>query len=304
MLIEKKILESERNSVYVKSTEGSYLTGTVEQNKNVFDKYPELIKEKFNALVDMLISLGLDTVAEDLANRYTIGQTDDLVETETNNLVEDVSIDLTTGAITITKKDGTFKTIDTALEKVPASFELIEENDQYYLKVTNVDGTSTQTEVTNLMNQYSFSEGTTVRFSTTKSGTTTTVSAEIVDKSITLSKLADEVSSYINESVSSIRNDRTIVEGIKVEILDASQTVTQNTQTAQASAFNAQTSENNAKAYEASATESARLAAQYAQEAKNYRDEAGEIAGGDFVTNDAMVSYVDSVMKVDDSAEV
>ena len=47
MLIDKKILESERNAVYVKSTEGSRLAGTVEQNKNVFDKYPELIKEKF-----------------------------------------------------------------------------------------------------------------------------------------------------------------------------------------------------------------------------------------------------------------
>ena len=317
MLIDKKILESERNAVYVKSTEGSRLTGTVEQNKNVFDKYPELIKEKFNALVDMLISLGLDTVVEDLADRYTISQTDELVETETNTLVEDVSIDLTTGAITITKKDGTFKTIDTALEKVPASFELIEENDQFYLRVTNVDGTSTQTEVTNLMNQFTFSDGTTVRFSTTKSGTTTTVTAEIVDKSITLSKLADEVTSYINESVASVRADRTVVEGIKVEVLNASQTVTSNTQIAQTSATNAQTSETNSKTSETNAAESARLAAQYAQEAKNYRDDAGEIVGGDFATKTdlsnavsdlvsetAMQEYVDSVMKVDDSTEV
>lgn len=293
MLIEKKILESERNSVYVKSTEGSYLTGTVEQNKNVFDKYPELIKEKFNALVDLLISLGLDTVVEDLADRYTISQTDELVEAETNTLVEDVSIDLTTGAITITKKDGTFKTIDTALEKVPASFELIEENDQFYLRVTNVDGSSTQTEVTNLMNQFTFSDGATVRFSTTKNGTTTTVTAEIVDKSITLSKLADEVTSYINESVASIKADRTAVEGIKVEVLNASQTVTQNTQIAQTSATNAQTSEDNSKASETAAGENARLAAQYAQESKNYRDEAAEIVGGDFATK----QYVSDAVK-------
>ena len=265
----------------------------------------------------MLISLGLDTVVEDLADRYTITQTDELVEAETNTLVEDVSIDLTTGAITITKKDGTFKTIDTALEKVPASFELIEENDKYYLRVTNVDGTSTQTEVTNLMNQFTFSDGTTVRFSTTKSGTTTTVTAEIVDKSITLSKLADEVTSYINESVASVRTDRTAVEGIKVEVLNASQTVTQNTQIAQTSATNAKTSETNSKTSETNAAESARLAAQYAQEAKNYRDEAGEMAGGDFITRTEfseatadlvsetdMIDYVDSVMKVDDSTEV
>ena len=304
MLVEKKILESERNSVYVKSTEGSYLTGTVEQNKNVFDKYPELIKEKFNALVDLLISLNLDTVVEDLANRYTISQTDELVEAETKTLVQDIDINLTTGAITIQKKDGTSTSIDTALEKVPATFELIEESDKYYLKVTNVDGTSTQTEVTNLMNQFTFSNGATVRFSATKNGTTTIVTAEVVDKSITLSRLADEVTSYISESVSSVRTDRTIVEGLKVEILDASQTVTANTKIVQESAAGAKTSETNSKTSETNAAESARLAALYAQEAKNYRDEAGEIAGGDFVTNDAMKEYVDSVMKVDDSTEV
>ena len=59
-LKEIKIKNSERNQVFVKSTEGSRLTGTVEENKNVFDKFPQLIMDKFNQLVEDLISLGVE----------------------------------------------------------------------------------------------------------------------------------------------------------------------------------------------------------------------------------------------------
>ena len=70
-LIDNKILESERNSVYVKSTEGDRLVGTVQENKNVFDKYPELIRSKFNELIDLLITCGVDDLAANIADRYT-----------------------------------------------------------------------------------------------------------------------------------------------------------------------------------------------------------------------------------------
>ncbi len=305
-LIDKKILESERNAVYVKSTEGNRLVGTVESNKNVFDKYPELIRTKYNELIDLLIASGLDSVASDLSNRYTKDETNSLVETETKALVADVNINLNTGAITITKKDGSSTVIDTALEKVPATFafEADTSNDKYYIKVTNVDGTTSRTEVTNLMNQYTFQSGSTVAFAVTNSGTTAYVTAEIVGKSVTMAMLADEVTAYINESISTVAADRAIVEGARVEILNASQTVTTNTQTVLASAGNAAASESAAKTSETNAAESARQAALSAQEAKNYRDEAANIAGGDFVTNGAMIEYVDSVMKVDDSTEV
>ena len=39
MLVDKKILESERNQVYVKSNEGVRLNGSVEENKDVFDTF-------------------------------------------------------------------------------------------------------------------------------------------------------------------------------------------------------------------------------------------------------------------------
>ena len=59
-LIDKKITDTERSQVYVKSTEGNRLVGTVEENKNVFDKYPELIRTKLNELIDLLSELCLD----------------------------------------------------------------------------------------------------------------------------------------------------------------------------------------------------------------------------------------------------
>ena len=51
-LKDKKITDAERNNVYVKSTTGNTLTGTVEENNNVFDKYPEEIRDRFNDLID------------------------------------------------------------------------------------------------------------------------------------------------------------------------------------------------------------------------------------------------------------
>ncbi len=318
MLVEKKILESERNAVYVKSTEGSHLTGTVEQNKNVFDKYPELIKEKFNALVDALTALGIDTMVEDFANRYTIEQTDALVGAETQDLVSNVTVNTVTGVITVYKKNGTKEEIDTALEKVPATFELVTDGGETYLKVTNVDGTSTQTSVTSLMNVYVVSaQSETILVTNAVSGVTTTYTLEVKDGSIKNKHLSAEVMATLNEYVTLVGADRQAVENLKAEVLNASQTVTADVRLAQEAVSNAQTAEGNAKTSEENAAESARQAALYAQEARNYRDECKDAATGNYATesyvnnavaglvsNDQMVAYVNEVMTVDDTVEV
>ena len=297
-LTEKKILESERNQVYVKSTPGSRLTGTVSENKNVFDKFPQLIMNKYNELIDLLIASGLDTISEDITNRYTKKQVDDLIDTETGVLVSDIAIDLTTGVITITKKDGTVSTIDTALEKVPATFEFVQDtaNDKYYIKVTNVDGTSSQTEVTNLMNQYTFTSGDKILFTVLKSGTTTTINASIKAGSITMTELDAAVKEYFDNLASSVAADKSIVSADKQSVVDASQTVTQNvTLVLEAK----QTAENNATLAESYAVggtgsragENTDNAMYYANQAKTAKEaaeaaknEAHEIVGGDFAT--------------------
>ena len=312
MLVDKKILESERNQVYVKSNEGVRLNGSVAENKDVFDKFPQLIMNKYNELIDLLIASGLDTVADDFLNRYTKTETDSLIETETSTLVADIGVDLATGVITVTKKEGSKTTIDTALEKVPSTFEFVEdaENDKFYIKVTNVDGTSSQTEVTNLMNQYTFSDGDIVSFVISKSGTTTTVTANIKNGSIGLAQLSTEAKQYYEEIKSSVSADRAAVEADKTVVLDASQTVTANTALVlsykEAAEENALLSKSYAigntgirtgedtdnSMYYSNEAKYARNQAQAAQAAaEKARDEAQEIAGGDYATKTELSNH-------------
>lgn len=310
-LTEKKILESERNQIYVKSTPGSRLTGTVSENKNVFDKFPQLIMNKYNELIDLLIAYGLDTISEDITNRYTKKQVDDLIDTETGVLVSDIAIDLTTGIITITKKDGTVSTVDTALEKVPSTFEFVQDtaNDKYYIKVTNLDGTSSQTEVTNLMNQYTFTSGDKILFTVLKSGTTTTVNASIKAGSITMTELDAAVKEYFDNLASAVAADKSIVSADKQSVVDASQTVTQNVTLVLESK---QTAEDNAtlsKSYAVGGTgsragENTDNAMYYANQAKTAKEaaeaaknEAQEIVGGDFATRSQLETKANKPME-------
>lgn len=89
-LIDFKIKNTERDSVQVKSVEGSRLTGTIEQNKNVFDKFPQLIMDKYNSLVEGLSALKLDTIITDLANRYTKTEVDNIVDEATTGMITEI----------------------------------------------------------------------------------------------------------------------------------------------------------------------------------------------------------------------
>lgn len=250
-LLNAKILETERNAVYVKSVPGERLTGNVQQNKDVFDKFPQLIMGKYNDLVDLLISLNLDNITTDLSDRYTKTEADAKITEETNNLVANVTINTDTGVITITKKDGTAQSVDTALEKVPATFEFVEdiENDKYYLKITNVDGSTSQTEITNLMNQFTFTSGDIVTFSQSTNGTTTTITASIKAGSVGFNELKSEVKAYIDTKAADTSADKEIVLAAKTEVLNASQSVTANTTIVLNAKDDAAAQANKAKSY-------------------------------------------------------
>jgi|GEM_PF-6507688 len=57
-LIEQKITGDEIGLINVKSAPGSRLHGTVQENKNVFDKLPEFIAGRINSLIDAVITYG------------------------------------------------------------------------------------------------------------------------------------------------------------------------------------------------------------------------------------------------------
>lgn len=61
MTIEKyKVTATEIAENNIKSNSGNRLTGTVEENKNAFDKLGELIAKRHNDLIDALIALGFE----------------------------------------------------------------------------------------------------------------------------------------------------------------------------------------------------------------------------------------------------
>ena len=195
--------------------------------KATFDQAGVDIKEALNALMSELeastsaSNIGADVTSvatktvqailtayeEAIADRYTKLEAETLLSEGTNSLVADVDVNLTTGVITVTKKDGTIETFDTAIEKVPATFEIIETSSGYALKVTNLDGTTTQADLNKLIDVYTFNNSDTVNFEVTGEGNEKAVVANIKSNSIGLDKLSLTVVStlegYVNDAKSS-----------------------------------------------------------------------------------------------------
>lgn len=248
MLKDSKISSAEIAENNVKSA-ANRLVGTANENKNVFDKLTELLAKKINNLVDVLTDLTeeggasqigsapieklvgtnvRDQIVEILdlvCDRYTKQETEALALQETNDLISDLSIDLDTGIITVTKKDGTTKEWDTALEKVPATFEFIDEEGEYFLKITNVDETSSKVNVTSLMNIFEFENSDEVSFNVSGDGNKKVVTASIRPQSIGIEKLSlsaisqlEEYSSSAQQSAIRAQNAKEETERLKNEV--------------------------------------------------------------------------------------
>lgn len=305
-LSDNKILTSERNAAYVKSNIGNRLNGTVEQNKDAFDKFPQLIMDKYNDLIDLLVTLGLDSIDTDLSSRYTKTETDVAIATATNDLVETITYTADNGKFTITTKSGTSTTIDTNIEKIPASFELIEEDGKTYLKITNDDGSTSKTDVSSLVDIYSFSDSDTIDF-TENSGQVTAI---VKNNSITIDHLSLAAISTIEGYVSSAAESATAAEASAT----AAETSADNANTFMNRAEEHSEAANEAKTASqtaaTTATEQSSVANQKAAQAENsrllaqsyavggtgtrpgedtdnaqyYAQQASAVVGGDFIT--------------------
>lgn len=244
--------------------------------KETFDRACADIKEAFNGLVEQLasetagehIGANVESVAtktlqavltafdEAIKDRYTKTEVDTFVSEGTNDLVSDFDINLSTGVITVTKKDGTVETYDTALEKVPAKFEIVEESEVFYLKITNTDGTSTKVNVNTLFNEYLFTNSDEISFEVTNDGNSKKVVAKLRDNSIGITKLSLDVVSqlegYVQSASSSANlasNSATSASNSASSASASANTATQKASEASTSATNAKTSETNAKYY-------------------------------------------------------
>lgn len=101
-----------------------------------------------------------------------------------NGMVSDVSLDNTTGILTITYKDGSEKTYNTNLQKIAVNFRFDKETQRLVLVLP--DGTEQYVDLSAFITDYEFADSSTIVFSVDESGK---VSASIKNGSITESML-------------------------------------------------------------------------------------------------------------------
>lgn len=306
-LSDVKTLTSERNAAYVKSNQGQRLNGTVEQNKDAFDKFPQLNMDKHNELVDLLIALGLDSISTDISSRYTKEETNTKISEETTDLIKTISYTKGDGKFKITTKGGVVTEIDTDLEKIPASFELLEIDGSTYLRITNQDGTYTQTDVTSLLNVYTFNNSDTIAVTEDPKYF---ISISVKPNSITLDHLSLAAVSTLEGYVSAAAGSANSAAGSASAAETSANNASTFNQSAKGYSESAAASKASASESEASAGNAATMANQRANaadtsailsqsyakggtgtregedadNAKYYMEQAKAAAGGDFAT--------------------
>lgn len=228
----------------------------------------------------------------EIANRYTKNEIDTLVSGNTNDLVADVDVNLTTGIITVTKKDGAVEKFDTALEKVPAKFEIVESGTSLFLKITNVDGSSTQTNITELMNIYDFSNSNEVAFNVSGTGNEKVVTASIRSNSIGLDKLSLSVVTTLEGYMTSARDSASAAKISETNARNSANTATKAAEKASIAENLAETAIDKAAEAESYAHGgTGTRPGEDTDNAKYYSQIAKQVAGGDFVTPVEMEAY-------------
>lgn len=239
----------------------------------------------------------LDNIVNNINNRYTKSETDANIATNVNSLVKSITYNSSTGVFTITKKDDTVITIDTVIEKVPASMALQEEPDgSVYLVITNQDGSSTKTNVTSLIEDTIILSSDTINATPITDGVnkTTTYTLNIKPNSVTLSHLDTELTAKFEETQTAM----TLTLQAKDNAVAAKVAAENSENNAEIYASNANSSATDSAISADEAAASALEAKGYADQASSYkssaelakiaaekaRDEAQEITGGDFAT--------------------
>ena len=247
----------------------------------------------------------LDNIVNNINNRYTKSETDANIATNVNSLVKSITYNSSTGVFTITKKDDTVITIDTVIEKVPASMALQEESDgSVYLVITNQDGSSTKTNVTSLIEDTIILSSDTINATSTTDGVnkTTTYTLNIKPNSVTLSHLDTELTTKFEETQTAM----TLALQAKDNAVAAKVAAGNSENNAETYASNANSSANDSSISADEAAASALEAKGYAEQASSYkssaelakvaaekaRDEAQSIAGGDYTTKVEFNSHV------------
>ncbi len=260
------------------------------------------INAEIEGLNGQTVAMLLADISTKLANRYTKSEIESLLNQEIKDLVANITVDLDNGVWQISKKDGSAQSFDTALEKIPANFALLENGENVYLQITNIDGTTSQTDITSLLNIYNFDNSAQISFNS-QGNSTKTVTAELRAQSVGLANLKAEViselSGYTEQAESAMQaaaasaaslsqieqnvaNDINYIEQAVTDIATDLSDGRTARDSAQAAAI---TSDANALLARSYATgDSGSRDGEASDNAKYYAEQARSIAGGDFIS--------------------
>ena len=304
-----KILEQGHNTLATQLNEqigeiGQAITAITEDGGNS-------ISVMYDNNVTVMQSV-LDKIALDINNRYTKAEHDAVMGSNVNELVTNIDYSPANGTFTITKKNGDVVTIDTVIEKVPASMVLKEEADgSVYLVITNQDGTFTKTNVTSLIEDTVINSSNTISANSTSDSVNkkTTYTLEIKPNSITLSHLSTEAVSKMDAAINAAKSATEAKTSASASAISAQNDAIRADQAADRAdvfAGNAGASAELAESYEVGASAGAQDAEAwaigtiegapvgfnadqynnnskyYCQLAKQYKDETRQIALGDY----------------------
>lgn len=199
-----------------------------------WENYPSVVTPLNEANLNKM-----DVALNEVDNRVLGLDTAKLDKSTANTMIKDISFVENTGIFTITLLNGTKKTIDTKLEKIATNFSYDYQTQK--LKLTLIDGTVQQIDLSSLISQLEFIDSDTIDITVDSSGK---VSAIVKDGSITENKLQPN-----------------FLADVKVEVAKA------------------KSSSDSAYENATTARESATAAEQFRNEAEQFRNQAEAVSG-------------------------
>ena len=152
------------------------------------------------------VSAQLLLIASRIVDTYTKEQ----IEALTSGFVKNIQYQAENGCFVVTNVDGSSYTIDTDIEKIPVSLELVTEGDTVWLVLNNYDGSSSRANVTTLIDVYTTESSDTINMTLLDGVITSTLKDASVEKkhlSVALLEVFDEYKtacqSYAESAISS-----------------------------------------------------------------------------------------------------
>lgn len=158
-----------------------------------------------------------EQTVDTLDDRIITLDTDKANQSDMNNAVQAITYDPTDGSITVTKFGGTVVTYDTDIDKIPDTYDFIDNpNDPHYknLAITLADGTVDYTDMTTVITENDFNTSGTIQYAISTTGT---VEFDIVDYSVTDTKMQPNYLADITAQASSASTSATSASSSKID---------------------------------------------------------------------------------------